>query len=405
MKEEKFKVESENNSEEKSNSGNKQQDNKSDYKLTSSINGYSSSLFEEVENKINIPNNAEKIEKDLEKINSQSCLTDIEDKKQEISTTENENNNKIQYVHNKQQNKNNNSDLVNSTNSFSELAIKDLPPKNIEIKDKLEDKKFEQIKSLIIININENNNVEEKKIPNTEETKDTKIILNEGKMNDNEKIKISKDKSIIDINNNEFKKEEKLKIFKIEKVKDKNNISINEESKSFDNNEDEHEHELIHPDNEGNNIINSNDEHNHNVSLENRDNELIHSENGGNNGVSGERNIPISSSEEYQSFTDSNQNIILNNPTQTNVVEYVHNINSPSDTEDETQGNFMDLAFNNNNNGLFGNINADNNLENVLYPEEENFNIPNNNNNVNNEDVVHVPNLRHYNANYGRFKR
>ena len=78
------------------------------------------------------------------------------------------------------------------------------------------------------------------------------------------------------------------------------------------------------------------------------------------------------------------------------------NIKNPSYTEDEIQENFFIWHLIINNNDLFGNINDDNNLENTLYPEEENVNIPNiNTNKVNDEDACHVPNLRHYNVNYG----
>ena len=89
--------------------------------------------------------------KKIKKDNSCS-LKDFEEKKnKEISKKESEKNINDKEDKNEceqNQNKNNNLELKNKTNIINESARKELPPKNMEIKEELEDKKLEDKKSL-----------------------------------------------------------------------------------------------------------------------------------------------------------------------------------------------------------------------------------------------------------------
>ena len=98
--------------------------------------------------------NLNKIEKELEKIkDNQCCTTETEEKiNQNKDTTDiksniNDLNDKGGY--DKSKNSSNISDLKNEVNKISKSLGKESSPKIIEIKEKLEDKKFEEKKDLI----------------------------------------------------------------------------------------------------------------------------------------------------------------------------------------------------------------------------------------------------------------
>ena len=124
---------------------------------------------------------------------------------------------KIKMKCEQNQNKKNNLELKNKTNIINESARKEIPPKNMEIKEELEDKKLEDKKSLInndkkFTKINGTKNEEKKNIPKTEEINNKKILLKVDNFNNKGEVKVSNDIKII--NQNEIKKRIKLKFLK-----------------------------------------------------------------------------------------------------------------------------------------------------------------------------------------------
>ena len=319
----------EENFEEKTNSDtNKGPDNKSNSKKTTQDNNFTYvNIFEAGEEAKNeTPFNANRIEKELEKVeNNQSSLTDVEEKKDQIkSTAESESNTNGQNGKTDCQQINNIYQIVDlkiEVNNSNKSLGQEASPKNIEIKEKKEVKKCDEEKSsinneVIIINpdVVKKENEEEKNIFKAKGgVENINNILNEKEEKNNEsgdKMSLSNsynnEKEQIqpenkDINNNQNNIRENMSISSSSQNQNHNgnnsiisqnnviiseNNSVNEENEPEDNNQnpDETAFETVENNNNFHFIMNNN---NNNVGInygfEDVDNFNFLEENGMNN--------------------------------------------------------------------------------------------------------------------------
>ena len=390
--------------EEKKNSDTiKNQDNKKNSKTTYQNN--CERIFEvneQAKNKASMnESNLNKMEKELEKIkDNQSCTTETDKKiNQNKETTDiksNINDQKDKAGYDKNKKSSNNSDLKNEVNNIKKFYGKESSPKFIEIKEKLEDKKFEEKKNsinteIIIINpdeIKEQNNTISKE-------KEAKDIINNF-LNDEDNKENGDKMSLSNLYNNE---KEQIQSKKEEICINKNNngdkmsISSSGQNQNVNISILEKEDNFINENNNGDrmSITSSGQNQNENIPMLSQNN-LIYSENNSENEVNEEiepeENDPNGTVFETvgnNAGLPVNINNINNNY---NNVDHYNFDDINGDNIYEMNNYFNYLEEENNNNGE--NINGMNNYFNYLG--ENNVN--------NNDDILQNMDFANIEANY-----